>query len=494
MALTIKTDVIILGGGISGLSTAYFLRRNGLNVRVLEKQERAGGSISTYLRDGFLIDRGPNSTLDTTPILHLLFRDLQIEDEVEYANEKASNRYIVRNGKLQKLPMNPLAFFASGLFSVRAKLGLLRELFVKPADPGQDESLAEFVVRRLGREFLDYAIDPFVSGVYAGVPEALSVRSAFPKLWELEQSYGSLIKGALLGARKRRKRAEASKQKARLLSFRKGMQTLTDALSAHLKEDLHLGVSVQKILPTAEGYEIHARTKHEMAKFCARRLVFAIPAHTLAELPVGFDFPIREALRRIPYPPVTMVFFGYNGNPSPRPLDGFGFLVPRAERRQILGTIWSSSIFSGRAPVGGAAFTTFVGGTRQPEIALLPDERLREIVLKELKDLLGVTQKPDVVEIARWEKAIPQYNVGHGEVVRAIEAFEDNHPEIFVSGNFRGGISVSDCIKNAFELSRKLVPEFQQKYAFEPLEVEGDAPPSGNGKLEEKEVEVVRKS
>jgi oxygen-dependent protoporphyrinogen oxidase len=460
MANIIETDVTIVGGGISGLATAHYLASEGIDVRVLEKQDRTGGTIETRKRDGFLIDCGPNSALDTTPMLGALFDDLNITGSREFAREEAKNRYIVRDGRLRALPMSPPAFLRTPLFSSSAKLRLLKEPFVKPSDPASDESLAEFVERRLGREMLDYAINPFVSGVYAGRPEELSVRAAFPRLHELEQRYGSLIKGAIKGRKERQKQEQAgetSKQSARLFSFADGMQTVVDALDAARGDAVHCGAELSAVRKSGggkgPGYEVDASIGGEDYTFRSRALVFAIPSHAYSGIEFGFDFSIRAPLSGVSYPPVSMVFFGYTGSPTDVPLDGFGFLVPEKEQRNILGTIWSSTLFSNRAPEGGAGLTTFVGGSRQPDQALLPDDELADRVLGDLADLLRVRRSPDVVYIRRWERAIPQYKVGHLDIVRSIEEFESQHPGLYVTGNFRGGISISDCVKQAGAIS-----------------------------------------
>ena len=460
----IITDVAILGGGISGLATAQFLSQKGLRVCVLEKSQRIGGAIRTERRDNFLVEYGPNSTLDTTPLLHDLFTGVQVDGEVEYANSRSSNRYIVRDGRLNALPMSPLSFLRTPLFSTRAKLRLLKEPFIAPAGRDADESLAEFVERRLGREFLDYAINPFVAGVYAGSPEALSVRSAFPKLHQLEQDYGSLIKGTIKGANKRRQSSETAKAKARLLSFRNGLQTVIDALGKSLGEQIHTGVTVSEITEHPEGIRVSAESgRGERLEITANALILAVPAHAYRDLPFSQLAPLRQALGHILYPPVAMVYFGYKERPSGNKLDGFGFLVPEKEKRQILGTIWSSTIFSNRAPVGGAALTTFVGGSRQPENALLTEGQIVDLVGKDLRQLMGIDERPDVVVVKQWNRAIPQYRIGHRYIVEKIEQFENNHPGTFITGNFRGGISVSDCIKQSHQVSGQVAAYVRQR-------------------------------
>jgi oxygen-dependent protoporphyrinogen oxidase len=451
-----RTDVLIIGAGITGLAAARFLEEKGIGSVILEKDTRSGGTIRSERVDGFLVEHGPNSALDTSPALHELFDLAGVEASLEYANRRSNNRYIVRGGRLNNLPMSPAAFLKTPLFSASSKLRLLKEPFIPPTDPGGDTTLADFVRRRLGDEFLDYAVNPFVAGVYAGNPEDLSVRSGFPRLWELEQKHGSLIKGAIMGARERRRRKTASKQSARLFSFRNGMQEMVDALSLGRAESMVTGAAIEKIEKTPGGFAVTARSNGGAARYESRALLLAIPAHAYGGLNFTFDFPLGPSLAKIVYPPVAVVFFGYRGNPARVPLDGFGFLIPKKENRAILGTIWSSTIFPGRSPDGGVALTTFAGGSRQPEKALVPDGELVDTVRNELRDLMGIEAKPDTVVITRWDKAIPQYRVGHSRVIETIERFERECPGIYVGGNFRGGISVSDCIQSAKALSERI--------------------------------------
>ncbi len=445
----VRTEVAIIGAGISGLTAGHFLKQQGRDICILEKSGRIGGAIRSERRDGFLVEFGPNSILDTTPLLHDMFSRLNINNDLEYANDTSKNRYIVRHGRLNPLPASPLAFLRSRLFSTSAKLRLLKEPFIAPADPDVDESLAGFVQRRLGREFLDYAINPFVAGVYAGKPEALSVCSALTKLHQMEQEYGSLIKGAILGARKRRKSTETSKSKARLFSFRDGLQTLVDALGRDLDGNIFTRREIRAIRRRKATFEIEGDTDGRAFQLTTDALLITVPAHVYPDLPLDFQTSLVAPLQQIYYPPVTMVYFGFKSRPSGVPLDGFGFLVPEKENRQILGTVWSSTIFSNRAPDQGVALTTFVGGSRQPENALLPEGQLIELVRRDIEDLMGIRTSPDLTAVKSWKKAIPQYHVGHREIITQIEQFEQAQPGVFISGNFRGGISVADCVKQS---------------------------------------------
>lgn len=453
------SQIAVIGGGISGLATAWWLRKQGYSVTLLEKEAEVGGTMKTVMNDGWLIETGPNSALETTPLFKTLCADIGIMDELVYANPAGKKRYIVREGMLHPLPMSPVKFLKSKLWSLRGKLRLLKEPFVGRAT--KEESVAEFVVRRLGREFLDYAINPFVAGVFAGLPEQLSVRAAFPKLYALEATYGGLIRGQLAGARERKKRGEVAKDRAQMFSFRHGMQTLPHALHRALGNAVKTSALVQTIdwNEQTNTYTIHYSLEGTASSLSSKVIVFAVPASVVATLIKPFDDSLSQMIHGIYYPPVTEVFVGYKADTVKRPMDGFGFLIPEKEQRKILGAIWSSTLFEGRAPKDHVAMTVFVGGARQPEIAAYGDAELRVLVHQELKELMNITGDPVFLHIQRWEKAIPQYHLGHLQIMERVLQFEQQHPGLFLSGNYRGGISVGDCIIQSEHMSRR-VTEF----------------------------------
>ncbi|HUI11006.1 MAG TPA: protoporphyrinogen oxidase [Bacteroidota bacterium] len=447
-------DVTVVGGGISGLALAWHLRRAGLSVRVLEREDAPGGTIGSMQDGGWLIENGPNSALETTPLFGELFDGLGITGERLYADSSSDRRYILRGGKLHPLPMSPAAFIASGLWTARGKLRLLREPLVGRA--AGEESVAEFVERRLGREFLDYAINPFVAGVYAGDPAVLSVRAAFPKLYALEEKYGGLIRGMIRGAGERRRRAEKAKDRARMFTFRSGMQALPRALGRTLGESLALGAAADALEISGGGFTVRYRQHGERRAVASRAAVLALPAYAARELVRPFAADAADVLGRIAYPPVAEVFLGYPLGSIGRPLDGFGFLVPARERRSILGTIWSSALFAGRAPAGHAALTTFVGGSRQPALALLDDEALTAAVRRDLREIMDVRGEPVYRSIRRWERAIPQYAVGHLDLMDVLSRCEERLGGLYFSGNYRGGIALGDCLIAADALARRV--------------------------------------
>lgn len=464
-----SVDIAIVGAGIWGLSTDHFLRRlrPDLCVQLFEAGARPGGVIRTQRSGNFLFEPGPNSLLDTSPELRRLLQETGLaEQTIEARPEAARHRFIVRDGKLVPLPMSPPAFLKADLFSLAAKFRLACEPFIRPAADDAEETLEQFVLRRLGREFLDYAVDPFVSGTFAGVPAELCVRSAFRRLWTLEQEHGSLIRGAFKLARKRKKEASGAGEagiqagpSGKMLTFDGGLQTLVDGLAENVGNRLTTGARLTAIRRQAKspsgGFELDFHGDDGASVVSASQVLLTLPAHAYTDLSTNFDLP-RAALQGIPYPPVTAVFFGYNQHPVDKPLDGFGFLVPRVEQRCILGTLWNSSAYPGRCPPGGAAFTTYIGGRRQPEITEWDDERLVQAVQEELADLMGIRTKPDEVIVRRWQRAIPQYILGHAQVMEAMDAVEQAQPGLHVGGNFRGGISVGDCVSRAAEAAQRI--------------------------------------
>jgi oxygen-dependent protoporphyrinogen oxidase len=455
-------DAIIVGGGISGLTVAFFLRRAGLAVSVLEAGDSPGGTMKTVAEGGWLVETGPNSALETTPLFGEMFEGLGITGERLYADAAAGRRYILRDAKLHPLPMSPAAFIVSSLWSAGGKLRLMKEPFVGRA--AEEETVAQFVRRRLGPEFLDYAINPFVAGVYAGDPSSLSVRAAFPKLYALEERYGGLIRGMVQGAGERRKRAEKAKDRARMFSFRNGMQIFPDALARLPGLDMRLGsavTSVERKEPPegGRGFVVRYRRGGREESLEASAVVLAVPAYAAGELIRPFSAPLAEALGRIFYPPVTEVFLGFPSASMGRPLDGFGFLVPEREKRNILGTIWTSALFPGRAPEGHVALTTFVGGSRQPSLAERDDGELARMVSAELRTLMGVRGDPVYAKIVRWQKAIPQYTLGHLALMAELGEFESCMRGLYLGGNYRGGIAVGDCLTAGESLARRIAGE-----------------------------------
>lgn len=454
-----RGSVIVAGGGISGLSVAYWLRRWGVEVCVLEREMVPGGTMQTVQDGGWLVETGPTSALETTPLLGRMFEGLGIAGERLYANPAADKRYILRGGRLHPLPMGPLAFLLSGLWSAGGKARLMKEPFIGRA--AGEETVARFVERRLGREFLDYAINPFVAGVYAGNPEELSVRAAFPKLYALEEKYGGLFRGLIGGARERKRRAEKAKDRARMFSFGRGMQVFPLAIGKELAQRFCGGSTVLGVRPaarTGEGGEFTVTVSQSGGNtdLTADAVVLSVPSYCAAPI-VRPQFPaLADMMEGVWYPPVAEVFLGYRSEQIPGDLDGFGYLVPEKEHRKILGTIWSSSLFPHRAPPGHVALTTFVGGSRQPEILDRDDAGLNALVQAELTGVMGVRGDPVYSRVTRWKRAIPQYVLGYERFTLALDGAERDMPGLFFCGNYRGGIAVGDCIVNGEKIAARV--------------------------------------
>ena len=449
-------DVIVVGAGLSGLVTAHRLHRAGYSVEVLEAAVRPGGVIGSERRDGVLFERGPNSAMDTSGAINVLLDELGLRAERIDATRAAARRYVVSGGRLAALPNSAASFIATPLFSAAAKLRLFGEPFITRAPPGREESIAQFVRRRLGNEFLDYAVEPFVSGIYAGDPDQLSLPATFPRLYELEQRYGSLFIGAMCAARQRKNNGAKPKMAATSFSFRHGMQTLTDALAAGLPA-VRCGFAAQGLTRRPDGSWIVETAEPGGPTHAARAIVLALPAHGAASLVRALAPQAADALAAIAYAPIAVVVGAYRRADVAHAIDGFGFLAPAVERRRLLGTLFSSTMFEHRAGADTVVLTSFLGGRRSPAQAAGSDDAVRETVHAELAQLVGAAAPPWMTEISRWPQAIPQYTFGHRERIAILEQAERLHFGLVFCANYRGGVSISDCIGRGTEAAQALV-------------------------------------
>ncbi len=441
MALT-PSSIAILGAGVTGLTAAYRLTQRGHRVRVFESSARVGGAIRTEIDGDWLIESGPNTLLAGDPALAALLDEIGLKPERLAASATARHRYLVRGGRVRALPASPPAFLTSPFFSVGARLRIVSEFLVRPRVRLADLSLADLVRDHFGQEVVDYALNPFVAGVYAGNPARLSARHAFPQLWEHEQRHGSLLRGQLAAAKTHRERRGAG-----IISFRRGLQMLPDALAAHLPAGtVALNARLEALVPGApwsivwhDGATTH--TEH------ADTVLAALPAPALAQLRFGTlgERPLAS-LEAIEHPPVASLFLGYRREQVAHPLDGFGLLVPEVEQRSFLGVLFSSSLFPGRAPAGHVALTVIVGGTRQPATARLPVDRLLATIAPDLRELLGVTGAPVFQRHTFWPRAIPQYNLGYERHLETMTATERAHRGFWIGGQARDGIALPACI------------------------------------------------
>jgi oxygen-dependent protoporphyrinogen oxidase len=440
-----QKNIAIIGAGITGLTAAFELQSHGLDCTIYEASDRVGGVIRTVREEGYLVECGPNSILDTHPDLGKLITRLGLEGNKLPASLASQNRFIVRSGEPIALPTSPPAFFSSKAFSAKAKLRLLREPFIK-SKSNESESLADFVLRRLGQEFLDYAINPFVGGVYAGDPAQLSTALAFPKLYALEQKYGSLIKGAIKGAKEREKRTEVASKDARMFTFDDGMEVLPRQLAYKLGDTVRLNSPVAGLQRLEQGgWLVNGESYSDV--------ILTLPAHAMTTLDVPFDLSLFSDIY---YPPVASLSLGFNENQFMHQLNGFGMLIPKVENRYSLGALFPSSIFPERAPSGAVLLTVFIGGAMAPEKALQNEDEMLAHALNDLEELLGLSGQPEYKRLSVYPQAIPQYNLGYQRFLDHMQKIETDHPGIHFAGHYRDGISVSNSILSGLDAGKRI--------------------------------------
>jgi len=447
-------SVTIVGGGISGLSLAYFLLEKdpAVDIRVLEAENRPGGKICSDSTDGFLCERGVNGFLDNKPLTLELAKRLSLTPL--RSNDAARKRFIYSRGRLYPLPESPQAFLLSGLLSPCGRGRIFYEV-LSPKGKEEDETLASFAKRRLGKEAYEKLIDPMASGIYAGDPERLSLKSCFPRIYELERRYGSLIK-ALLKLQKTAKKSGKSVGPGpggTLTSFYDGMETIVTSLREFLGQRLLLSKGVKSVDKTGNRYSLYLEDGSVME---SDTLILACPAYAASGILRDLDPALSARLSEIPYPAVSVACLGFRLEDIHHNINGFGFLVPASERRRILGTLWDSSIFPNRAPEGYVLLRTMIGGARASELAMEDEETVTGIVLDELREIMGIDTAPDFIRVYRHEKAIPQYNVGHSARLKEIDTAVSGHQGLYLTGNAYRGIGVNDCIENSYKLAREL--------------------------------------
>lgn len=442
--------IAIIGAGISGLATAQAILKQVplADLTVYEAAPRPGGKVMTETTDaGYLCEWGVNAFLDKSPRTLELCAELGLH--VLPADVSAKRRFVFSEGELHKLPEKPPEFLKSRLLSVPGRLRVFGELFSGRAKK-PDETLAEFGTRHLGREAFEKLIDPMASGVFAGDARTMSLKSCFPRIHEVENEYGSLIRGLISLQKKARKEGRKDTPGPGpggiLTSFEGGMSVLTDTIAAGLGERIRYATPVQSIEFTGDAYLVQTADGGEDPFQVA---VLASPAYAQAGMLRAMAPDLSGLVGEIAYPSLAVVCLGYDRNDVAGSMDGFGFLVPSREERKILGTVADSYVFPNRAPEGRVLLRTMVGGARASELAQLADEPLLDIVRSNLAEIMGVTADPEFASIYRHERAIPQYLVGHADRLQAIDAESSRFPGLFMTGNAFRGVSLNDCVLNA---------------------------------------------
>lgn len=437
-------EVIILGGGISGLSAAWFLHQKGIPFKLFEKQAETGGAITSEIVQGSVLDFGPNSLRDRNGQIRKLAKALELSDDLIQISEAFKTRYIVRDRKLEALSPSLTSLISTKILSPKGKFRLLKEPFVKEG-PAGDESIGDFLERRIGKEAVDYLVGPVFSGIYAGNIYRMSKKSVLPKLAEYEQDYGSIAWGTI------RSKKEKKTVKPMVLSFKKGIQQLTDALTERISDHIKYD-KVKTLEKTESGY----RVVTEEGGFTSKKIISCIPAHSLGHILSGFEPEFSAELVNIDYAPMltTQVLFKASDIDTKR--EGFGFLVPRKECIRLLGAIWKSSIFPELTANGYFHATLMTGGAHDRGILTEPVEDVEEEILKEFCELMQTDASPAFIKSHLWKKAIPQFDVGYEQKKRKLQQFESENTGLHVGGNYRWGVAVPDCIQGA----KGLIEEF----------------------------------
>jgi protoporphyrinogen/coproporphyrinogen III oxidase len=462
--MSTRLEALVIGAGISGLTTAYALSKSGIAVRVLESAPRPGGVIQSIQRDGYLLECGPQSFSGNGAITSIC-KDLGILEERVLADPKAA-RYVLIDGKLQAVPMGP-GLLTSSFMSGGTRGAIVRDIFGKSEAPEPDESVGSFIRRKFSDTLLDRLVGPFVSGIYAGDPEKLSLRAAFPILYEAEKARGSIIRGAF-AVMKQRKAAKANvpqtpKEKPTLQTFRNGNETIINAIAKLLGDRLTCGAQIARIEalpspqePKAARFRVSLRSPRGDEVLETERLILATPTDIAARLLESLEPGFSQPLGAIGYSGVAVVSLGYAKQDVADPLSGFGFLVPRSSGLSILGTVWNSSLFPGRAPEGHALLTSFVGGATNAAALSQTPEALAAQVHRELTPLLGIRKDPAFSNVTVWPRAIPQYNLGHTARIASLNTLRTRYPGLYFSGNYLNGPAIGTCVEQALKTADDL--------------------------------------
>ena len=446
--------VAVVGAGVAGLTAAHRLKRRGIRVVVYEASDRAGGVVRTERREGYLAELGPNSLMAPSHEVAEVLSQLGLDASRVEAHREARKRYIVRKSRLVALPTSPSQMLTTRLLSNGAKLAIFGEPMVEPGDSPMEESVATFVRRRFNQEVLDYIANPFVAGIFGGDPEQLSARHALPRLHDLEHTHGSVVKA--LGRMMKAGRADTASRPG-LVSFAGGLQEIPEAFARELRSEIRLKAPVTQIRRSAMGWTVSAAYQ---ASELYDGVVYAAPAHCADDVDLAFEGGDRlKTLTSITHPPVAVLALGFRREDVAHRLDGFGFLVPDVERRNVLGVIFSSTVFPGRAPAGHVLLTAFVGGVRHPDLANADLNTLTARVIDDLRLLLGVRGEPTFRAFHLWPKAIPQYTLGYGRFKEIMDDAERRNPGLGLAGSYREGVAIGEVIASAVQTAERVAPQ-----------------------------------
>jgi len=442
--------VAIIGAGISGLSTAYFLNKKNINdINIFESNSKAGGVIQTFKNDKYIYELGPNTLSVSDSRIIDMFNDLDLK--MIYPSIKSKNRFILKNGFIEKVPNSITSFLFSNLFSIKTKFKIFFEVFNNKKSNQQDESVHDFFERRFSSEFADYAINPFIAGTYSGNPENISLKHAFPSLFKIEKKYGSLTKGFLM------KNKSDFKIKRKIISFKNGLFDLINALSIKFEDKIKYKAKINSIFEKNNKIfiEYNFDGKIQLEEF--DKVILTVPTHKLNN--INFREKLSKdvnIINKIYYPPLTTVTLAYKNTSFNQKINGFGILIPKKENMNILGVLHLSSMFSNRSPKDQSLITVYIGGARQPELTKMDEKMLLENVYKDLYKIYNIVDKPVFVSTKYWSKSIPQYEINYQKYLDAISSLETDCPGLIFNGNFKNGISLENNILNSLKTVKNL--------------------------------------
>jgi oxygen-dependent protoporphyrinogen oxidase len=460
--------IAVVGGGVSGLAAAFRVGELSpqWGVKLFEASHRLGGVIQTERRDGFLIERGPDMFTTGEPWAVELCRRLEIENDLIGVNPDHRRAFVVHHGKLVPVPegftlMGPARVWPvvkTPLLSVRGKVRLMREYFVPPRSSEEDESLAAFARRRVGREAYERLIQPLIGGIYTADPEKLSMAAALPQFVEMERRHGGIAKALRSRTGKKEERGASGARYNRFVTPRGGMEVLIERIAARLPPGaVRLGTKIERVSRVDGRWRLELVVDGQHREEAFDGVIIAAPAFAAASLLRGVDSLLAEQLEAISYAGAIVAVVAYRREQIEHPLDGFGCVAPAVENRNLLSVSFSSVKFPGRAPEGKVLLRAFLGGALQPHLLDLPDTDVTRIVRQELEGLLGARGEPEFFEIVRWRRAMPQYHVGHLDRVGTIEGRLAQLPGLALAGNAYRGVGIPFCIRSGEAAAQRLV-------------------------------------
>lgn len=442
MSNTIKqVDIIILGSGISGLTLGFYLQKKNKDFLIFDSSKSIGGNISTKNEKGFICENGPNTVLINNESVKYLISDLKIKNDVIYPNKNNNKRFLIKKGKLIKIPMSLGQFIKSNILSLSAKIRIFFEIFIKKSD--NNFSVYDFFKRRFGKEFHDVLIEPFLTGVYAGNTRKMSIKYVLKKIWDLEQNYGSVT----LGFIKKKSRNISPKS----FNFKNGLSNLTNTIHQKIKDKIKFNSKITSISKIGNLYEI---TVNNDIKYRCNKLISTIPAYALSK--IIFDKKLSQTLKKIYYCPIYVLHLGLEKQKIKNDISGFGVLTKPSDNKSFLGIIFNSRIFPHVAPLDKDLMTVMVGGTRQKQLLKTDKDLLFDKIVRDVRKLISYDGQIIMKHDFLWDKGIPQYGLDHDYITKEIKNFENKNKDLHILGNYVNGISVSDCIEKASILSKKL--------------------------------------